>query len=491
MTQSRHYDAVVIGGGVNGLSAAAYLARAGKHTLLVDEFASPDGPSQVFDRQSDRLAPSVSDLVDALDPRVTTELELTSYGLKFAVRDAPLTLLREEGDHITLTRDVRMSARSIASHSRADADAWPRYRRDIFALGRSMRTLWWETDGEPDGNTTIERLARTGAGAWLDSWFESDALKSLLAFDASLLSPLDAGSALLLVWRAAQEMCGLQAACALPKGGQAAIAKALVNVCEAAGVEIRTGIAIAELVVDRDHVTGARLQSGEIILAPTVLSSLSRRTTLLELAGGAQVGFAGQLELAHSPPPVASAKIVLTLNGLPELAGMSGAPKSRFVVANGVESYVLTHAAASAGRIPEEPIMEVFFPSVADPTLAPAGQHLASVVVRPVPANIEGGWPAMKTTFAARVLAGLSKRIPGLLNSVIGIEVFTPDAQTDRYGDGFEHRAFSHLLANWQERVRTPIGGLYLCGADADVVPAPSGRAGRIAAALAIGSGGG
>jgi phytoene dehydrogenase-like protein len=415
MTAANSYDALVIGGGVNGLAAAAYLARGGKNTLLVEARESPGGLCRTTDLGNGHLVPTVAHALYALDPIVTSELRLTSHGLKFALRDATIALLRDGADQLVLSHDIRASARSIASCSKADAEAWPRYNSEMFALGRIMRTLWWDSGGKSVRNRLVDQIARTGAGAWLDSWFESDALKALLAFDASALSPLEAGSALLLVWRAAQEMCGLQAAVAFPAGGPGALSMALAKACETAGVELRTNCGVAGLTIDENRVTGARLQSGDAVTAPLVLSSLSRARTLLELADGAGLGLAERRKIGDFSP-VAAAKIVLALDQLPVADGIAGTLKGRLILAERLESYVLAHADARAGRIPDDLIMEVTFPTVADPDM---------------------------------------------------LDV-------------------SRMLWDWTARVGTTIDGLYLCGADADVAPAVSGRAGRIAARLAI-----
>ncbi len=489
MTGKGDYDALVIGGGVNGLTAAAYLARGGKRTLVIEAREALGGLCQTADLGKGHLAPMVAHALYALDPTVTTELKLTRHGLGFAQRDTPLALMRSGADRLVLTRDIRASVRNIAVLSKVDADAWPRYRNELFALGRAMRAPWWHANGKLSQNETINRIARTGAGAWLDSWFESDALKALLAFDASALSPLEADSALPLVWRAAQEMCGLQAAVAFPRGGPGALVLALTRTCEAAGVEVRTSSQASEVAVQDGHVTGVRLHSDEFIAAPLVLSSASRRATLLKLAHGVGLGIAERRELENAVLPVAAAKIMLALDGLPETDGMADILGGRLILADRMESYVAAHADSRAGRISEEPVMEVTFPTVADPTLAPNGGHVASVLVRPVPHEVAGGWKTMKAEFAAKVLSRLNNCIPGLVKRAVALDVLTPDVLCSRYGAEFEVPGGAQMLADWPARVQTAIDGLFLCGADADVSPAVSGRAGRIAANLAITSG--
>ncbi|MGD0192094.1 MAG: NAD(P)/FAD-dependent oxidoreductase [Rhizomicrobium sp.] len=486
MTDRPTFDAIVIGAGINGLTAAAYLAKAGLRTVVIEARPTIGGLCKTSELGKGHFVPDVAHAVYALDPRVTSDLKLTSNGLKFALRDAPLTLLAAGGEQLTLKRDVRDSARNIAVHSKADAEAWPRFRRELFALARSMRTLWWNANAKFEPSELGQRLARTGTGPWLDSWFESDALKALLACDSACLSPLDAGSSLTLVWRAAQEMCGLQAASAWPAGGPMAIVNAVRNACEKAGVEIRTNTGVTDLLVSGGRLTGVRVQSSEEIFAPTVLSSLSRRQTLLTLAHGSGLGFDERCEMERQLPPLAAAKILLALDSLPDEPEIAGVLKSRLMVVQSVENLIVAHATARAGRIPDEPLMEIVFPSIADPSLTPTGGHLASILVQPLPQDVEGGWPAAKAAFAVGVLATLNKRIPGLLDRTTGIDVLTPDVLAVRYGTAFGRVDAARLLSGWPSRIRTPIDGLFLCGAEAEPVPAVSGRAGRIAASLAI-----
>lgn len=484
MTDREACDALVIGGGVNGLVAAAYLARAGKRTLLLEPGQSAGGLCRAVDMGNGFLAPMAAHTLYALDPRVTTELKLTRHGLKFAVRDAPTVLLRDGDEHLVATRDIRTTARNISVISKADAEAWPQYQRELFACGRHMRALWWEEEKAFTPDDTIERLTRTGTGAWLDSWFESDALKAMLAFDASALSSIETGSSLLLAWRAAQEMCGLQAATAFPAGGPAMLVQALLEACKIAGVDIGTGACVEELTVKDGRVTGAYLRSGEAVSASLVLSSLSRRKTLLELANGEALGLAECRTLQNAPAPLAAAKVLLAFDQLPFTGGAAEKMSGRAIVADRLESYAFAHAAARAGRIPEEPVMEIVFP--ADPSFATSGNHVASIMVRPVPYDVAGGWGAHKTAFAAAVVARLNQRIPGLAKRVTGAKVFTPKDLSANGNAPPDAVSASRMLASWSRRMQTSIDGLFLCGEDAEPVPAVSGRAGRIAAALAM-----
>src|SRR5580704_16719990 len=406
-------DAIVVGGGVNGLVAAATLARAGRKVTLLEAKDALGGDCVTASFATGFKGPAIAHVLTALDPRVVSELKLARRGLKFAVRDMPTVALRADGKHLVIGRDVRATARAIAAHSRADAEAWPRFRRELFDLSRAMRATWWD-EAKRDWKMPpeIAGLRRRSLAAWLDSLFESDALKAALAGDASELSPLVPGSPLLLVWRAAQEMCGLQGAAAIPLGGPGALIDALTAAAKIAGVEFRTGAHVADILVKDGAAAGVVLDSGDEVAAKFILASFSRRQLLATPAGRAAFGFAQAAELKRPAPPVASAKVLLALNAAP---AFNAVPlRGRFMLADRVETFVTAHAASRAGRMPDELAMEVVVPTAADPALAPMGQHVVSIRIAPLPRHIAGGWDAAKAPLAAKAIAALDRCAPGL-----------------------------------------------------------------------------
>jgi len=489
---ARAYDAVVIGAGVNGLVAASYLAKAGRRVLVVEARNKLGGLCETAPLGEGFSVPLAAHALYALDPRMVKELKLARHGLKFAVRDMPLVGLRPGGKHIVIERDVHATVRNIAIHSKADAQAWPRFRRELFALARALRPHWREAaPAKPLAHAAreeLERLKRVSAAAWLESRFESNALKATLAFDSTAghISPFEPGSALLLVWRAAQEMCGLQGAAAIPLGGPGALVLSLVEAAKASGVEIQTGASVAKLLLQDGRAAGVILASGETVAAHLLLSGLSRRRTLCDLAPTGSAGLETVATLCGERATLGQAKVVLALNALPAFNGIAVPQTARFILADRLESFAAAGYAARAGQLPDELIVEFVVPSAADPALAPPGQHILSALVRPVPSAAAEGWDAMKVQLAARAVAALESHAGGLARHVGSVRVLGPADLADRYGYDDEGFDDARMLSDWNTRTMTPLGGLFLCGASAEPVGAVSGSAGRIAAALAL-----
>jgi phytoene dehydrogenase-like protein len=495
-------NVIVIGGSVGGLVAAAYLARGCAHVTLLEARNTLGGEVENAPIADGFSAPLIAHTLYALDPRMVRELELHKHGLQFVERDMPLVALRPGGQHIVIARDAHAARARLTAYAAADADAYLRFRREAMTMARRLRPLW--TGALPDGDAKPETaaralklssarsreltaLSRMSAASYLDRWFESDALKAALGFDAAAdgLSPQEAGSALALLWRYAQESCGLQGAVAQPKGGPGALTEALAEAARAAGAELRTGARVRAITMEAGRPNGVVLESGENLPTSVVLSSLSARRTL-ELAPPEVLG------LGEGAPSSAArtgtAKLLLALKSLPPFAGLDrDALRGRLVVAERPESAAEAKGAALAGRLPAELVMEITVPSVADTSLSPQGQHVLSVRVPYLPLLPEGGWQARREVLAERIIATLESYAPGLRERIVAQELLTPDDIATRYDtDAGAVVNATRMLTPCVTRARTPLPGIYLCGTSAEAVNAVSGCAGRVAANLVL-----
>ena len=386
------YDALVIGASVGGLAAAALLAGAGKRVLLLEQQAAPPEP----------IGP-----VYALDPALLSRLRLSARGLRFASRDLPLASGALPA--LVLGRDSHAAVQALAAVNTNDAKAWAPYRRDLHALARQLRRWWWSAleQGTAEGvlerqaaRDNFARLSLTGADAFLAAHFQSNALIAALLFDASAggFHVSEPGSALALVWRAAQEMAGLEGAAAMPVPGT--LVWSLIKA--AASADFRCCAKVTGIVTKSGAATGIRLATGEVIEAPLVFSSLSEHATAA-LTGAPQLS-----------PQIGEMRLLITLRQ------KIAFPPVRLILAERPGIYADAHEAARAGRLPAEVPME----------FSAAAPDKIAVTLRPVPANLGSDDRAQ---LAARAVHALSRQLPGAAALVSGVRfaVSNPGARAN------------------------------------------------------------
>jgi phytoene dehydrogenase-like protein len=476
-------DVIVIGGGISGLVAATHLAKAGKQVTLLEAQSHLGGLCALTPFGEGFAASSGAQTIFALDPRITADLKLARHGLKFAVRDMPLIGLHGDGKHIVVQRDTYVTAANIAVHSVEDAKNWPRFRRELFDLARVLRPLWQEPARTYDATPRIARLSKMGAMAWLDSWFESDALKAALCFDATGggLSPLEPGSALTLVWRAAQEMSGLQGAVAMVAGGT--LVESLTAAARAAGVNIQTDARVVMLLGDGAAITGVRLAHGKEHSASQVLSSLPRKQVLTTMTPQFTSGIAQTARYAAEMPVTSQACVRLALRDDLRFSGSAIPDDGRFIVCENPSVLASADFAARAGQLADELPMEIV--SLPPSNGVPNGQHIVSILVRPVPRNPPKGWQTLKPRLVEQVVQVLERFAPGTAATIVAAKAFTPDKSNDLHYQTSTN--MEQLLAGYDTRIKSSLPGLLFCGVDAEPVPAVSGRAARLAAAMSTG----
>jgi phytoene dehydrogenase-like protein len=501
------YDAVIVGGGIGALTAAAYLAQGKGRVLLLEAGTRFGGRAEAIEFAEGFRAPKLAHVAYALDGRAARELRLADHGLEFANPNMKLVALGPGGKHIVLPAAGRRGRASFAEPASQDACAYRSFRDQAMRLARLLRPLWGgvladtrSANGDdlitilvrrlqlgPRDARQLEELSRLSAASYLDRWFENDALKTALSFDVfpSGLSPQEAGSALVLIWRYAQESCGRQAAVSQIRGGPGVLAGSLEAAARSAGAELRTSARVSSIIVEKRRAIGVTL-NGEMIPAGAVLSSLDSRKTLLNLVQADSIGFGMALSVPERGK-LATAQMLLALSGPPPFAGLDAADlAARLVIAGRPETASESKSAALNGAFAHELALEVTIPSAADPSLAPASCHVLSALLPYLPAAARGGWQAHREVLRKRVLTTLEGFAPGLKERVVAHRVVTPDEANPGGGMGSSESISTRLLASYEGRMRTPIAGLYLCGETAEPVSAVSGRAGRLAAGLVV-----
>ena len=495
----RKYDAIVIGGDLNGLAAAAYLGRAHQRVLVLEESAKLGGVAVTGEIMPDYSVSTVAHLVEALPRGVERDLKLAKHGLRMAARDIPTVALDRDGKHFVVPRN-RKDIAALAATQPRDAAAWRAFDKRMKAHAALLAPLLL-ADAVPDASNLRRLVWRAGwnradrlgdllhllpqsIGDLLDAEFECPLLKGALALDAVLGGadgPYAPGTVLRLLHRMA--MRGLGRGLSIPLGGLGALTDALAAAVAAQRGEIRTGARVMRLLVEDGAIAGVETSDGVAIAAPLVVSSVDPRLTMLGLLGAAHLETEEARRLDRTSRSGSVAKVNLALDGLPDFRGLAPALcGARLLVAPSLD--VVDHAATDFGQreLSSEPVMEITIPSAVDPALAPAGHHVVSVLVPFMPHDLEGGWPARRDEFMQRVIKTIAQYAPDFPDRLIAGDVLTPPDIETRFGlpggDWYRGGIRAADLAG-PRGPATPVSGLWLCGPGRHPAESVTGLAGR------------
>jgi len=508
------HDAIVIGAGHNGLVTAFYLAKAGLKPLVLERRPVVGGAAITDEFHPGFRCSTLAHAAGPLAPQIVRDMHLERHGLETIHPPVRVLASCPDGRALLLYDDPRKSAEAIARFSKKDAEKWPEFYQVVARVAAVLRHVLAQTPPSIDrpssrdlwhlvrtgralrglGRKDMFRLLRWGPMAVADlvgEWFETEILRATVAargiFGAHL-GPWSAGSSALLLLRAAADPHPAGGG-AFVKGGLGSLTRAMAEAARSAGAEIRTGAEIERITVQEGRAVGVVLTSGEEIPSKLVISNADPRRTFLRFIEPVHLdpSFLAKMQNYRSMGSVA--KVNLALAGLPRFTALrdgnddlkaaattdaTGALAGRIHIGPEIDYLERAFDDAKYGGCSRQPVLDITIPSVTDPSLAPAGQHVMSIYVQFAPFNLKSSeWNAQRDALGDTVIKTLAEYAPEIPDLVLSRQVITPLDLEQEYGLTGGHIYHGELaldqlftmrpLLGWA-RYATPTEGLYLCG---------------------------
>jgi len=510
----KQYHSIIIGGGHNGLVCAATLARAGKSVLVLEANNELGGAARNREFALGFKVSAVAHLLHALPSELIRDLDLAKHGLKFAAQLLPTHALSADGKLLRLgdqqVDGVELSAADAAAYTRFTT-AMNRYAAALLPIfqmlpPRLIAETWAQKFGFMKIAWQIRRLGRhdmrellrvIGMNMYdlLDETFESEQLKGTLALDAVLgaeWGPRAPGTVLTYLYRLAGMAGGKGLGVAQPVGGMGSVSAAIAASAKSAGAELRPSTRVKRIVVENDRACGVELESGEVLRADNVISNADPRTTFLSLLGTAHLDTGFVRKVNHLRASGRAGKLHLALSDLPKFKGLdTNALGDRLLIAPSMNYLERAFNPSKYHEYPTEPALEISLPTVRDPALAPNGKHVLSAVVQFLPYDNSPDRDANRSRCLESILATLERYAPGIRDLITDAELLTPFDIEQEFGMtgghwhhaamGFDQFFFIRPVPG-AAQYRTPVDGLYLCGAGCHPGGGVMGIAGRNAA---------
>jgi phytoene dehydrogenase-like protein len=493
---------VVIGGGHNGLATAALLAKGGVRATVLERRSVLGGASATEDLHPGYKVSSCAHVLGPLRPALIDALDLGNRGLTFVEAEPRVYAPSLDGPGIALWGDAGRTAFDLRASAPADADRYPDFHRSLTAISALLGRLLSMTPPDIDRRVSAEllplagiamgfrglgkddayRLLRWGPMAVADfasEWFTSDLLRAVVCargIYGTLAGPWSAGTTANLLLQAAAAGGNGAGSAVQVVGGLGALIDALAGIGRAAGVEVRVGAEVSEIRVRDGAVTGVVLRGGEEIAASAVVSSADPHQTFLRLLDPAVLDPDELRRVMNYRLAGMASKVNFALSGLPSFRGASSELlRGRIHIGAGVDDLERAYDDAKYGGISRRPYLDVVIPSLADPSLAPEGHHVLSAYVQYTPYALrEGSWPERSAELGDLVTRLLDEYAPGFSSLVVHRQVLTPLDLEQTYGltgghpmhgePSLDQLFLARPLLGWA-RYRSPVAGLYMCGA--------------------------
>jgi phytoene dehydrogenase-like protein len=518
-------DVVIIGGGHNGLACAAYLAKAGLDVVVLEKRDVLGGAAATEEPWPGYRVSSASYVVSLMPPQVVRELDLKRFGYRVSIIAPDYFVPFPDGTALTLWGDARRDAEAIARFNGADGERYLEFDAYFDRVARLLKDLlfvvppnlnlrdlpkWATTAGrfrKWSGRDVHEvvRLFTMSAADFLDEWFEDERVKGALATQAVIGGwggPMTPGSAYVLMHHWIGEIDGHAGAWGWVHGGMGGVARAMEQAAEAAGAEIRTNAEVDRVAINASgRAVGVALTDGSLVRCQRVVSGAHPVTTFLSLVGEERLPGDVIRDVKRYRSRSGSVKLNVALSDLPEFPAWDGdgeVHRGLVAVSPSVEYLERAWDDAKYGRMSEHPYIEVVFPTAHEPEgLAPEGKHLMLGFAQYGPYALrDGSWDdGGREEFASRAFAALGEYAPKLEDAVEHVEVLAPKDIEERYGllggnimqgELAPDQLFSFRPIPNAGDYRSPVAGLYLCGAGTHPGGGVMGVPGRNAATVVL-----